>query len=161
MIRRTMSRRPAPWALAMTLVLSACFEQPYRHYATAADAVAAGEAQRGWLPAWVPGSARDLHMQGDLDSNQWWLRADLTPAAADSLRAVLEPVSADSVRYRSPRRSGRWWFESLIQHHPENDGGLNAHLFRGTGTPTPRTTVVAFDRFSPTIYIWTSATRVR
>lgn len=159
MIRIRRSRRPAFCALAMMIILAACFEQPYRHYATAAEAVAAGERTRGWLPAWLPGSAREVHLQGDLDNNEWWLRADLTPAAADSLRAVLAPVPADSVRYRAPRRSGRWWFEGLIEHHPANDAALYADLFRGTGTPVPRTTVVAFDRSSPTIYIWTSAIR--
>lgn len=160
MTRVSMSLRPARWILAM-LVLAACSEQPYRHYATAGEAVTAGEHGRGWLPAWLPGSARDVHLQGDLDNGAWWLRADLTPAAADSLRRALVPVSADSVRYRAPRRGGGWWFETLIEQHPANDGGLYANLFRGTGAPVPRTTVVAFDRFSPTVYVWTSAIRVR
>ena len=87
MIRRPTSRRPAFRALAMMLVVSACYEQPYRHYATAGEAVAAGERTRGWLPAWLPGSAREVHLQGDLDSNEWWLRADVTPAWRPAPRA--------------------------------------------------------------------------
>ncbi|HYW14077.1 MAG TPA: hypothetical protein VE871_19085 [Longimicrobium sp.] len=39
--------------------------------------------------------------------------------------------------------------------------GLYANRYRGTGSPVPRTTVVAFDRLSPTVYVWTSATRIR
>lgn len=105
------------------LLLAACGEQPYSHYETAAAAAAAGEGERGWLPAWLPASATDLHMQHDLDSNAWWLRANLSPPAADSLQAVLVPVDARSVRVRHPRGAGLWWFESLIQQHPENDGG--------------------------------------
>jgi hypothetical protein len=51
-------------------MLSACDEQPYRSYATYAEAVAAGEVERGWLPTWVPASASNLHLQGDLDTNE-------------------------------------------------------------------------------------------
>lgn len=134
------------------LTLAACDEQPYRHHASA---VQAGE--RASLPAWLPASARDVHLQGDLDTIDGWLRAELSPTAADSLRASLEPVSADSVRVRQPRRGEGWWFESLIAQHPENDGGLNADLFRGRGTPVPRTTVVAFDRTSSRVFAWTGA----
>jgi hypothetical protein len=145
--------------LIAAFVVTACIEQPYRRYASAAEAVAAGERERGWLPAWMPQSARDVHLQGDQDTSQWWLRAQLSAAAADSLRALLAPVQADSVRVQRPWRSRDWWFEGLIQHHPSNDGALNAHLFRGTGTPVPRTTVVAFDRTSNAVFVWSGATR--
>lgn len=150
-------RRVLPVVAA--LLLAACNEQPYRHYPDATQAIAAGERDRGWLPAWFPPSARDVHLQGDLDSNAWWLRAQLSTPAADSLRALLVPVDADSVRVRRPFRGGRWWFEGLIQHEPANDAALNAHLFRGTGAPVPRTTFAAFDRTSSTVFVWSQATR--
>ncbi|MBW3571580.1 MAG: hypothetical protein KY467_10780 [Gemmatimonadetes bacterium] len=140
--------------IILALATAGCDEQPYRQYASASEAVAAGERDRGWLPVWLPLSARDVHLQGDLDTNQWWLRVQLSRAAADSLRTVLVPVPADSVRAQRPRGSGRWWFEALVQHAPENDHALNAHLFRGTGRPVPRTTIVAFDRLSDRVYVW-------
>lgn len=144
-------------ALPVWLALIACDERPYRHYPSAAEAVAAGERQRGWLPAWIPGSARDVHLRGDLDTDAWWLRVRLSPAATDSLRALVSPVPADSVRAgRRPWRVGEWWFEALVQQAPENDNALNAELFRGTGTPVPRTVVVAFDRTSDLVFIWGS-----
>jgi hypothetical protein len=155
----TTLRFAARGALAAFLLLAACDEQRYRHYTSAAQAAAAGERARGWLPAWLPASARDVHLQGDLDTNAWWVRADLSAAAADSLRLLLEPVSADSIRVPQPRRGAGWWFESLVQQHPENDGGLNADLFRGRGTPVPRTTVVAFDRTSSRVFAWTTVAR--
>jgi hypothetical protein len=139
------------------LLLAACVEQPYRRYSSGSAAVAAGERDRGWWPAWMPLSARDVHLQGDQDTNDWWIRARLSPAAADSLRPLLSPVPADSVRVRRPWRSGKWWFEGLIQHHPENDNGLNAALFRGSGTPVPRSVIVAFDRTSDVIFVWGAA----
>jgi len=144
----------------LLIVLAACVEQPYREYASGAAAIEAGELQRGWWPAWMPASARNVHLQGDLDSNEWWLRAQLSPASADSLRALLTPVDAGSVRVRRPWRGGGWWFEALIQQAPSNDGALNARLFRGTGTPVPYTTVVAFDNVSETVFVWTNGTRL-
>jgi hypothetical protein len=145
--------------LLALFVLTACVEQPYRRYASGAEAIAAGELQRGWWPAWMPASARNVHLQGDLDSSEWWLRAELSPASADSVRALLSPVDAGSVRVRRPWRGGGWWFEALIQQAPSNDGALNARLFRGTGAPVAYTTVVAFDNVSATVFVWTNGTR--
>jgi hypothetical protein len=150
-------------ALVVSIASIACAEspeRPYRHYASASEAVAAGERERGWLPGWVPGSARDVHLRRDLDTNAWWLRVRLSPPASDSLRALVSPVPADSVRVgRRPWRVGRWWFEALVQHAPENDNALNAELFRGTGTPVPRTVVIAFDRTSDLVFIWGEGSR--
>lgn len=146
--------------LLAVAILAACFEQPYRQYASGAEAIAAGQLQRGWWPAWMPASARDVHLQGDQDSNEWWLRAELSPASADSVRALLLPVDAGSVRVRRPWRGSGWWFEALIQQAPSNDGALNAGLFRGTGAPVPSTTVVAFDNGSETVFVWTNGTRL-
>lgn len=138
--------------VAAILALVACTEQPYRHYATAAEATRAGERERGWLPAWLPASAVDVHLQGDLDSNPWWVRAKLSRPAADSVRAILTPIAAESVRVLHPQGAGDWSFEGLIQQEPANDAALYAELFRGKGAPVPRTTIVAFDRTSPDLY---------
>ncbi|MDP9350456.1 MAG: hypothetical protein M3P51_02785 [Chloroflexota bacterium] len=151
--------KPRVLGLVVALLSGGCDEQPYRRYADAADAIAAGERERGWLPVWLPKSARDVHLQNDVDTNEWWLRAQVSPAAADSLRPLLLPVDPDSVELLPPNRGSRWWFEGLIQHHPENDWALNAELFRGRGSPVPRTTVVAFDRSSETIFVWSVAER--
>ncbi|HEX8319291.1 hypothetical protein [Longimicrobium sp.] len=152
-----MCRRLLP---LLVVLLAGCFEQPYRESASGAEAIAAGELQRGWWPAWMSASAWNVHLQGDLDSNEWWLRAELSPASADSLRALLTPVDAGSVRVQRPWRGGGWWFEALIQQAPSNDNALNARLFRGARAPVPYTTVVAFDNGSETVFVWTHGTRV-
>jgi hypothetical protein len=72
---------------------------------------------------------------------------------------LLVPISADGIRAQHPAASDDWWFEGLIQQQPENDGALNAHLFRGRGDPIPETTVVALDRLSGRAYIWTHGVR--
>ncbi len=131
-------------------------DQVYRQYATHAEAVAAGEVQRGWLPEWVPKSATDLHMQSDVDNNQWWMRLDLPSVAAESLRRTLVSVPAGSVSVRKPSRSGAWWFEGLKEQQAANDAALYAHLYRGSGTPVAGSIVMAFDPTSSRVYIWIS-----
>jgi hypothetical protein len=152
-----MLRRSA--AVAAILVLTACSEPPYREYATADEAISAGERDSGWLPSWFPASAKDVHIQVDPDNGRWWVRAKLSRPAADSVRAILAPIDAESAPVVLPRRASEWWFEGLIEQQPANDGALHAHLFRGTGAAVPRTTIVAFDRFSPDVYVWTTVRR--
>lgn len=143
-------------AFMAILVLTACGEPPYRHYATAAEAIGAGERDWGWLPSWFPASAKDVHLQGDPDNGRWWVRAKLSRSAADSLRAILAPIDAESAPVVLPRRASAWWFEGLIEQQPANDAALYAELFRGAGAAVPRTTIVAFDRLSPDVYVWTT-----
>jgi hypothetical protein len=145
--------------LVLGLLAAACDAQPYRQYATRAEAVEAGEIERGWLPVWLPGSAANLYLQNDLDTNAWWLRTDLTPTAIDSLRSLLVPMSPDSIRVIRPRGSDSWWFEGLVEQQPANDGALNSHLFRGNGDPIPRDVLIAVDRVSPRVYVWTGSFR--
>ena len=131
-------------------------EQPRRHYDTYASAVAAGESSRGWLPAWVPPTATDLFFQNNIDTNELWLRFRLDKTAADSIQQFLRTVPADEVTISSPARASDWWFEGLIEQEPANDAALYAYVFRGTGNPVPQSTVIAFDKASPLVYVWTS-----
>ncbi|PYP55051.1 MAG: hypothetical protein DMD40_14560 [Gemmatimonadetes bacterium] len=81
--------------LSTILTLAAChIDQVHRHYATYREATEAGERTHGWLPDWVPASAVDIHIQGDIDTNERWLRFDVVRSVADSLRQELVPLSA-------------------------------------------------------------------
>jgi len=131
-------------------------DQLYRHYATYGEAVAAEEVQRGWLPAWVPASATDVHIQGNIDTNESWLRFDVPRISADSLRRGLKPLSAGDVQVRKPSGSRAWWFEGLIEQQPANDAALYADIYRGDGNIVPRSVVIAFDRTSGRVYAWPS-----
>jgi hypothetical protein len=140
-----------------SVLLAGCSDDVvYRHYPSHAAALAAGEQQRGWLPEWVPGTASDLHLQYDLDTNEWWLRFHLPVAAArDSLKSQLQATDAASVRVSKPWPRSRWWFDALVQQQPANDAALNAQLFRRCCDAVHRTVVLAFDRNTPTVYVWT------
>jgi hypothetical protein len=140
--------------LACVTLFGCADEVVHRQYPTYAGAVAAGELARGWLPEWIPSSASDLHLQSDLDSNEWWLRFQLPGAARDSLKSRLEAVDAASVRVSKPSRAA-WWFDGLIQNEPANDAALNAQIFRRCCDGLQRNIVLAFDRNTPAVYVWT------
>ncbi len=144
--------------LSTILTLAAChIDQVHRHYATYREATEAGERTHGWLPDWVPASAVDIHIQGDIDTNERWLRFDVVRSVADSLRQELVPLSADSMRGRAPSRSNAWWFEGLNQRRPTNDVALNAELYRGNSRRVARSVMIAFERASQHVYVWSGA----
>jgi len=95
----------------------------------------------------VPASAVDIHIQADIDTNERWLRFDVVRSVADSLRQELVPISADSMRGRAPSRSSAWW----------NDVALNAELYRGNSRRVARSILIAFDRASQHVYVWSGA----
>ena len=152
-----MRKRRFAALLACALATVACNEQPYRQYPTVAAAVAAGERERGWLAGWVPANARELHLQGDLDTHAWWLRFELPAAAADSLRQVLEPATAVSPPNVRPRRAQGWWIQGRIEQQPATDAAPCLEVFHGTGAPVGTGTFVAFECTSPRVFAWSTA----
>jgi hypothetical protein len=73
-------------------------EHPRVNYASYADAIRDGLDRRGWLPSWVPSSARDLQEVHDLDTNRQWLRFTLLPADTATILARSEPLSVHAAR---------------------------------------------------------------
>ena len=66
----------------LVLALAGCLgsEPDYRRYLTVAAAVAAGENGYLGLPAWLPASATDLYLQGDLRTGGRRIRATGCPS---------------------------------------------------------------------------------
>lgn len=76
------------------LLLIGCGEQADEAYATYADAERAGAVARGWVPAFIPSSARDLVETHDLDTSAQTLHFKLPPSDIGSMVAGLQRVSA-------------------------------------------------------------------
>jgi hypothetical protein len=131
-------------------------EQPSRLYGTQSEAVAAGEASRGWLPVWVPVAATELHIQGDLDTNERWLRFRLPDSVGHALRGhlLLVPDSALPRLAKQRPAGASWWFQNLIQTAPADDGALNAIVYQGAGPVVPPGAYLAFDQTSDLVYLW-------
>ena len=59
-------------------------------YATLTDAKADGAVTRGWVPEWLPPSARDLQESHNLDTNASWLTFTFDAADANFPNARVE-----------------------------------------------------------------------
>ena len=64
-----MLRRVATVLLVAMVAACARWEVVERSYASREDVVRAGAIDRGWIPAWIPESARDIREVHNVDTN--------------------------------------------------------------------------------------------
>lgn len=112
------SGRRCSAGIVTCLLLCSCAELPgesqTRHYRTLADAERDGSFARGWLPADIPADATDIVESHNLDSNQVWIRFNLSATMPERLlqRCVVDP-EVPLPPARQTRRTARWWPEAL------------------------------------------------
>ncbi len=82
----------------LLLFMAGCSEQMDETYSTYADAQRAGAVERGWIPAFVPSSARDIADSHDLDTNRQTLQFTISPSEVGEMVAALRSVSAKDQR---------------------------------------------------------------
>jgi hypothetical protein len=151
--------RPTRAAVSLSLlVLCVACDSLEREsaYATHADAVADDAILRGWIPPFVPESAREIREIHDLDTNDVCLRFELpveehAPFVAPFRK--LDPQEIESLP--SCGVTPAWWFEGLIQQQPYNDSALYADVYEAA---VPRWdddgALIAVSRTGSTLYIW-------
>ena len=83
---------------ALLLALVGCSEQVDESYPTYADAQRAGAVDRGWVPAFVPASARDIRDTHNLDTNRQTLRFAIPPSQVATMVSGLRTVSPKDKR---------------------------------------------------------------
>lgn len=79
----------------LLLLLLGCNEQIDESYSTYSDAKRAGAVERGWIPPFVPTSARDLEDSHDLDTNRQTLRFTIPPSAVPDMVSGLGVISVE------------------------------------------------------------------
>jgi len=77
----------------LLLSLAACSEQVEETYPTWAEAQRAGAVERGWIPTFVPRSAREIRDSHDLDSNRQTLFFVARPSDIGAMVADFPSVS--------------------------------------------------------------------
>jgi hypothetical protein len=92
---RSMRKMTIP---VLLLSVAGCSEQIDATYSTYADAQRAGAIERGWVPAFVPPSARDIIASHNLDTNRQTLRFAIPPSDLGKMVAGLGSVSAEDRR---------------------------------------------------------------
>lgn len=97
--------------LCLTCVLAGCHDDRFESfYPSLGDAVKDRAVERGWIPSFLPGSSRNIHVTGDLSPSRVWCVFEFLPADSDQLRRSLKPVDTLPPSLRNvpmPRKS--WW----------------------------------------------------
>jgi hypothetical protein len=103
--------------------LGACAETADSFYGSYAAAVEAGAVRAGWVPEWLPDSAREIHEVHNIDTNARMLAVELPASATLHLPAdckAIEPSASPS-----PRFTRSWWPAGV----PERAGSFPRHAY--------------------------------
>ena len=84
-------RMKMPFIASLLLSLVACSDEKEASYATFGEAERAGAIERGWLPPFVPHSARQISERHDLDTNAQELTFVLPAAEVGAMLARITP----------------------------------------------------------------------
>jgi hypothetical protein len=142
--------------LALPLLLLSCSDEFYSFYKTHDEAVQDGALKRGWVPTILPTSSTEINEQHDLDTNEVWIRFNLSENEREEFTKSLRKLSHEEILkidLRYPSRAD-WWFEGLIQKSPANDAALNADIYTISCDDTGKTGYLAIDCCSSHIYYW-------
>lgn len=150
----TENLRFLPLALLL-LFFAGCGDRFTYQYSTGSQARNSSQATRGWIPKWLPNEATDVRLQYDLDTNEQWLRFNLSSDKKNHFLCAFSPVSDSHVKQSFARhpRGVDWWFEGLVQFEPSNDSALNAQFYIDEHQ-TSEKSYIAVDRVSEKIYAY-------
>lgn len=109
-----MSRFVAIWLIVVGLaVLTNCkrMESRENSYVDYEAAMNAGEMSRGWIPAYIPKSAKEIRLKYNIDTNQVWLFFRFNSSDIGLLLHSCEESIQNEINY--PRESPNWWSKDL------------------------------------------------
>ena len=99
------------WLIAIGAVVAACSERREVFYADESAARQDGAIERGWIPEWLPKTARQIHEIHDLDTNRSMLAFSFSPAEAPELARQCDQVGRD--RLEPAPFATAWWPEDV------------------------------------------------
>ncbi len=99
----------------MGLAVLGCLERIESSYATLGEAKRDGAIERGWIPGFLPPSAREIHEVHDLDTNSTrgsclFDRSDLSVLRSALVELDREELAGVEI---PPPRGVRWWPRGL------------------------------------------------
>jgi len=110
-------------ALGIAITANSCNERPEVSYPDRTAAEAAGAVSRGWIPEWIPKSARQIHEMHDVDTNTSILAFRFDGNEAIDLTRVCEQVSRKELPAVPLRAS--WWPNDV----PPSDLATHRHVY--------------------------------
>lgn len=93
--------------LATSCSVAGCDESPEVYYQTFEAVVTDGAVSRGWVPAWLPKSANEIHEKHDLDTNQSLLAFRFNASEKVEVGGDCERI--DPYKPKGPPFKVSWW----------------------------------------------------
>src|SRR5207245_1343420 len=93
-----LSRFLAALICLLSVLTQGCRERHELHYSSLADAIEAGQVQRGWLPDFLPPSSYEIHLTYAAESARTWCAFRFSPNDTQSFKAKLTPVTTPPSR---------------------------------------------------------------
>jgi hypothetical protein len=96
--------------LVLCVATAGCawIEQPSSHFTDREEALEAGMFAKGWLPEWLPASAKNLREKHNMDTNASVLRFEFN-ASTDEPPFGVACESTTPDRIARPRVDAWWW----------------------------------------------------
>lgn len=106
------------------LTVAACenLETVENHYSNTESAINSGAIERGWVPVFLPPSAKDIYEQHNLDTNEVWLSFAMDADDLDMINRSCQKTGSENVSFPRMGIDGGWWPETLTER------GIDSHL---------------------------------
>ena len=111
-------------ALACLVIAACSSDQRYEYFGNGIELQQSIQAQQGWIPDWLPATAKEIHIQYDIDTNCRWFRFKLDKKSQNAFIMNFQPLSPDeakNIKVPAPRRA-EWWFKELVKSQEYQKG---------------------------------------
>lgn len=142
----------AAYLVVMILGISvtACdqFDAEERTYADAKEAISSGALDRGWIPTFLPASAKGITEKHNLDTNESWVAFSIDPNEFSGIEESCQKI--EWIESQLPRiRAGDWWPESLAL-----EGSSSQRASEYTSYQCENGGMVAVDSSRKRVFYW-------
>lgn len=103
------------FCIALLFTVSACdrFDTVESEYSDSVEAINSGAIERGWIPAFLPASAREIREKHNLDTNEVWVHFLIDDGSLADIKRSCHAAQLTGVIL--PRKeSGDWWPSALV-----------------------------------------------
>ena len=125
--------------VGLSLMLAAgCGDRRESFYPSLADAISAGEIDRGWIPDFLPESSRAIHIIYDPASPRTYCAFEFSPNDSQRLVKNLTNLEALPPSVKHVQRSGMSWWPAVLRGDLDlskiHEAGFKVYFFE---EPTP------------------------
>jgi hypothetical protein len=139
------------------LVLVGCADTKDGSFSSMSTPEARSMVSRGWIPSVLPGSATDVRLRWNIDTNMVRGRARVPEADRGALRAALRPLGDSVVPRFWPKGSVTppWWPADLSP--PGKTAELRSRGWEVFSVPDRVTTFIALRSSDESVYFWSES----